>query len=401
MAHFTGMKQKFALWSSRGTPSEFARCMNPRCTKRVEFRKQKSGRQKGFCDDACRVQANRDYETLVTALDNASTYGQNDPNFLSKIHWHLERYVERKPEPASQTEIEQTSKSSAPASGRKRLLSSADTVWLLPMLNDPVLAKALAGNSRTPGQVLSQLAEDADPAIRSLVASNPSTEPHVLEVLTQDRRPRVRECAARNPSTPPMARKRVFRDRSRRVREAARLGEQALTRSRLADQQQERAHQIRSELRDPYLFAETFATTLARDIADALDLVGNEVDVALTHVSAALAPLRTRRAVLIPVAVSSERHHGTASRILEARRERSQRTWQGNPHAPCLVPLVSNWVEALVERIADPYNLDEASKEVTAGHLTAMFASLGLADPLTEHDVTFIPRWVRARTQPG
>ncbi len=392
------MKQKFSLWASKGVPSSYARCMNPRCTKRIEYREERSGRQKDYCDDACRVQTSRDYESLTSALSNISIYGEDDPQFLSKIYWHLERYHHRTPAVGSGPD--RSDKEPALAAPRRVLQESAETSWLLPMLSDRALAKSLAKNELTLGEVLSQLAQDADPAIRSLVASNPTTEPYVLEVLCQDPRPRVRECAARNPSTPDMARKRVFRDRSRRVRLAAQEAEQeAARRSRVHERKQNEVRRVWSELRDPGTYAQTTETVLTWHIAEALDLVGQDIDVARDFVKSALKPLRGQIPSLIPVDVTAERQFQKAQRRLSDRRKSKTKPQMGDAEALCIVPGIATWAEALSDWIVNAYSVNEQDQEAVIAHLSTMFAALGRTEPLTQDQVRFVPRFVRQHAQ--
>jgi len=376
-------------------PVKFACCLNPRCTNRVEFREKDSGRQKGFCSDACRVQTNRDHDALVTALSNAAIYDNSDPHVMSKIHWHLERYPPRKPAHATEPDIQMDIASPPATPPPSTLPSSTGTTWLMPLLTDRNLAKALARNPRTPDEVLSLLAQDADPAIRSLVAANASTAPYVLEVLGHDPRPSVRERAARNPAMPTMARKRLHRDRSGAVRKAARAGEQAQNGSKRIERELERAQRIRTELRDPEVFAQTYAITLTHEIAEAFDLVGDDIDTVLSYFTAAIAALKGRVPTLMPVAVSAERQHQTAERSLQRRREQTQRTWPGDPGEPCQVPLIATWVDALQTHMFHPDDVDEDARRVITEQLTAMFGALGMTGPLTASDVRFVPRWVR------
>lgn len=391
------MKQHFGLWSRKGTLSQNARCLNPRCTSRVEFRKKNPGRQKGYCSEACQVQTKRDYEKLVTEIANSSRYGASDRELLSKARWHLERYPQWNPSTqgleadAGSTTQTPTGAGSPVASGKP-----TDTAWLLPLLGDRVLAQSFARNPLTPVEVLSVLAEDADPSIRSLVASNPSTEPHALEVLCQDARPAVRECAAGNPRTPTMARKRALRDRAPRVQLAAKQAEHDAGRlSRAEERRQDAAREVRAELHNPEVFADTVEIVLTRNIAEALDLTGEDVNVAQEHIRCALEPHRGYVPGLVPIAVSAERQFGTASANLEARKKQTKKSSAGDPDVLCIVPALATWIEAFSDWITVTYDLTPTAQAAVSTHITRMFDALGRADPLTQDQVHFVPPVIR------
>lgn len=397
------MKRHFRLWSRDGTVSQYARCLNPRCTNRVEFREENAGQQKGYCSEACQVQTKRDYQKMMNVISNSSRYGASDPRFVWKIRWHLERYSQWKPPaPDAEAAPDATVQTTSPAKSRVASGKPVDTAWLLPLLGDRVLAKRLAGNPLTPGEVLSVLAEDADPAIRSLVASNPSTEPHALEVLGQDERPAVRKRAAGNPHTPTMARKRALRDRAPRVQLAAQQAEHDAGRlSRTEQHRQDAAREARADLRNPEVFADTVEVVLTREIAEALDLIGEDVEVAQDHIRSALEPHRGYVPALVPVAVSAERQFGTASVNLARRRQQTTKRPVGDPEALCMVPDLATWIEAFSDWITVTYDLTATAQAAVSTHVARMFDALGRTEPLTQDQVHFVPRFVRQHPEAG
>jgi hypothetical protein len=66
--------------------------------------------------------------------------------------------------------------------------------------HDTAVLRELAGNTRTPADVLAALASDDDEDVRYIVARNPSTPPSVLERLYAE--PHTRTSLAVNPSVP-------------------------------------------------------------------------------------------------------------------------------------------------------------------------------------------------------
>ena len=57
---------------------------------------------------------------------------------------------------------------------------------------DPETIQMVVGNTSTPPDTLTALAQDPQPEVRRTVGRNPSTPPHLLTALAQDPQPEVR-----------------------------------------------------------------------------------------------------------------------------------------------------------------------------------------------------------------
>lgn len=364
--------------------------MHPRCTEFVSL-PERQGKPPKFCSASCRDNYYRERSVLTAKILEMERYASTDRGLLAKLRWHLLRYPPLEPILSSPDPVPETSLPPA---------AVAEPSWLTRLLGDLATSVALAGNPEVPPEILYELHLHPDPTVRANVAANPGTPPHVLEALTADPAPRVREHAARNEFTPNEARDKVGRDRSRRVRQAAQTGSLVATRSRNIKRHHGQYAQAIEPLRNPQVFADTLNRYLTHTLTQALNCSGNDGRIVASSIEVATAPLRDHEPRLIPTGVIQEWLYGDeragnfrVSSTLAAGEEAT------NAH-PMAVPLISTWVEAIIDLIATCYEIPVASLDHSRVTLTRLFAELHLSDPLTSADVHSVPHLVMRYSHP-